>query len=208
MKDEHSLFSELGEPRADAGDELGRLLVGHEPPRRVDKLQLHELRDGVDETRPAQSLRLDVPDHLRARPSSRLIFTTSMRARRRPHAAPDGGALERRAGRGGGGEEPVAVAEHELAVRADVQEQPDPRVAIHARCQEPGDDVAADVGAEGGEDHGTGTGVDPDSDVRRQDLGEQPRRHNEGRHPERLGIDAERDVGHGGIAGDRDLVDL
>ena len=193
--------------RADAGRELGRLLVGHEPPRRVDKLQLHELRDGVDETRPAQSLRLDVPDHSELERVAAHLHDLDG-ARRRPHAAPDGGALERRAGRGGGGEEPVAVAEHELAVRADVQEQPHPRVAVHSRCQEPGDDVAADVSAEGREDHGTGTGVDPDSDVRRQDLGEQPRRHDEGRHPERLGIDAERDVGHGGIAGDRDLVDL
>ena len=49
-------------------------------------------------------------------------------------------------------EDPLAVAEDDLAVGADVDEQPQPLVAVHAGGQHAGDDVAADVGAERRED--------------------------------------------------------
>ena len=84
------------------------------------------------------------------------------------HAAADGAALEGRAGGGGGGEQPVAVGEHDLAVRADVDEQPDPLVAVHARGEHAGDDVAADVRAQGREDHGRRPRVDRDARGRRR----------------------------------------
>ena len=72
------------------------------------------------------------------------------------HAAADGGALEGGAGRSGGGEQPVAAAEDDLAVGADVDEQADARVAVHAAGQQAGGDVAAHVGAERRKDHGAG----------------------------------------------------
>ena len=151
-----------------------RLLVGHEPPRRVEQASAGRA-PATASTRPDPHSPCGSTSPIT--PSSSVVgahLHDLDRARRRPHAAPDRGALERRAGRGGGGEEPVAVAEHELAVRADVQEQPHPRVAVHPRGQEPGDDVAADVSAEGGEDHRPGAVVDLDPDLGRQDLGEQP----------------------------------
>ena len=65
----------------------------------------------------------------------------------------------------GGGQDPVAVAEHDLAVGADVDEQPGPLVAVHAGRQHAGDDVAADVGAERGEQHGPGPRVQREPEV-------------------------------------------
>ena len=58
------------------------------------------------------------------------------RAVGRAHAAADRAALERRAGRGRGGQDPVAVAEHDLAVGADVDEQP--QCACRGPCRSPG----------------------------------------------------------------------
>ena len=131
------------------------------------------------------------------------------RAVGRAHAAADRAALERRPGRRRGGQDAVAVAEHDLAVGADVDEQPGPLVAVHAGGEHAGDDVAADVRAEGREAataRARGCSVEPEVG------GEQPAAarggHHERRDAERLGVDAERQRGHRGVAGERDLVDL
>ncbi len=55
-------------------------------------------------------------------------------------------------GRRGRADEPLGRAERDLAVRADVDEEPQPLVARHPGREQAGDDVAADVGAERGED--------------------------------------------------------
>ena len=70
------------------------------------------------------------------------------RARRGAHAAADLGRLEGRAGGRGRRQQAVARAEGDLAVRADVDEQAQPAVALQAAGQQARDDVAADVGAE------------------------------------------------------------
>ncbi len=71
------------------------------------------------------------------------------------HAAADLRRLERRAGRGRGGERPArSQPERDLAVGPDVDEQPHAPVAREAGREHAGDDVAAHVGAERGEDEG------------------------------------------------------
>ena len=119
-------------------------------------------------------MRLDVADDAELDARRRVILTTSMA----PGAAriPQRIAAPSKAGPAGAAvaSEPVAVAEHDLAVRADVEEQADPRVAVHARGEEPGDDVAADVGAEGGEDDRAGPLVHVHADLGGEDLGEEP----------------------------------
>ncbi len=139
---------------------------------------------------------------------SPVTATASIGAVGGAHAAADGRALEGWAGRRGGGEQPVAAAEHDLAVRADVDEQPDPRVAVHAAGQQPGGDVAAHVGAERGEDDRAGLRVGGNAQVAGADLGQQPGGQDERRDAERLRVDAEDQVDHGGVAGQGDLVDL
>ena len=110
----------------------------------------HELGDGVDEPGAAHSDRLAVADHLELD-----LVLHDLEPLDRPvggaHPATDLGRLERRAGRGRGGHHPLDGAERDLGVGADVDEQPQPPVAGQARREHPGDDVAADVGAERGE---------------------------------------------------------
>ena len=62
----------------------------------------------------------------------------------------------------------VAVAEHDLAVGADVDEEPGPLVAVHAGGEHARDDVAADVRAEGREEDGAGPRVQASARGRRR----------------------------------------
>ena len=76
------------------------------------------------------------------------IFTPSIAPVGGAHAAADLRGLERRPGRRGGGHDAVLVAERDLRVRADVDEQPQALVAREAGGEHARDDVAADVGAQ------------------------------------------------------------
>ena len=104
---------------------------------------------------------------------------TSIGSVGRAHAAADRATLEGRSRRGRGGQDGLAVAQHDLAVGADVDEEPGALVAVHAGGQHPGDDVAADVGPERGEEVGASTRVE-----RQTDLGGEHRRWLRGRHDE------------------------
>ena len=124
------------------------------------------------------------------------------------HAAADLRGLEGRPGGRGGREQALDVAERDLAVRADVDEQPQPLVARHAGGQQARDDVAADVRAERREDVRVRARVHGDAEVGRAHERVARRGHDERRHADRLGIDAEQQLRHRRVAGERDLVDL
>ena len=81
----------------------------------------------------------------------------------------DLGALEGRAGRARGGEQPVAVAEHDLGVRADVDDRASIRSALVRRL---------------GEDHAGGVRADVAGDAR-QDVDARARDARAGRAPRR-----------------------
>ena len=83
-----------------------------------------------------------------------------------------------------------------------------PLVAREAGGEHAGDDVAADVGAERREDDRGRARVDADAEVGRQRGREVVRGDDERRHRQRLGVDAERELGHRHVADDDDLVDL
>ena len=176
-------------------------------PELSSNLERDELGDRVDEPRTAQALGLSVSDHAQLEPFGRYLHHLDG-AGRGSHAAADHRPFERGAGRGGGGQQAVAVAEDELAVRADVQEQPYPRVAVHARGKKSCNDVASDIGAESGEHRRPSPLVHPHAHLMGQYLWEEPRRHDERRHPQGSRVDTEHYVGHGGVAGEGDLVDL
>ncbi len=125
------------------------------------------------------------------------------------HAAADLGRLERRPGGRRRGEHAVDGPKRDLAVGADVDEQPQPPVARQPGGEHAGDDVAADVGAQRGEHE------------RRAPAGARRRRSrwpvsggnscvgdHERRHRQRLGIDPERELHHRHVAAHGDLVDL
>ena len=81
------------------------------------------------------------------------------RAGRRPLAAADLGALEGRAGRARGGEQPVAVAEDDLGVRADVDDEGRPGRPVRRLGQDDAGRVRADVAGDARQDVDAGAGV-------------------------------------------------
>ena len=60
-----------------------------------------------------------------------------------PHAELDAAAFEGRSGGAGGAGQPLLVADDDLAVGADIDEQGQLGVFVDPRGQDPGDDIAA-----------------------------------------------------------------
>ena len=207
MHDEHPLLPDLRQPSGEPGRDLGRRLVGHVAAGVVEQPGAHQLGHAVDEPRAAQPDRLDVADHLE-RQLAVLDLHALDRALGGAHAAADLGGLERRAGGRRGGDHALVLAEGDLAVRAHVDEQPQPLVARHAGGQQPRDDVAADVGAERREHERRRARVHAHAEVGRHRRRQLVRGDDERRHRERLGVDAERELRHRHVAADVDLVDL
>ena len=129
-------------------------------------------------------------------------------ARRGALAAGDLGALEGRTGRARGGEQAALVAEDDLGVRADVDDQRHPLGLVRLLGQDDAGGVRADVPGDARQD------VDPRARVRAQaQLGggrpDRPvRRQRERRAAERRRVDAEQEVVHDRVADDRQLEDL
>ena len=91
------------------------------------------------------------PDHADARLERLSVDADALdRAGSRPLAARDLRALERWAGRAGRSEQPVAVTEHDLGVRADVDDE----VHLVAEVRALGEDHAGGVGADVARDAG------------------------------------------------------
>ena len=124
------------------------------------------------------------------------------------HAAADLRRLERRAGRRRRRQRTGRRAEHDLGVRADVDEEAQALVERQPGGEDAGHDVGPDVGAEGREEHGRGALVHAHAEVGGGCRRQLPRGDRERRHRERLGIDPERELDHRDVAGDDDLVDL
>ena len=121
-------------------------------------------------------------------------------SRLRAHAEAADVALQRRACRACARQQPVAVADHQLAVGADVEEQADFILLVQVQHQQAADDVAADVVRCGGDD------VDEARKVHAQLRAPEPagigghRRKGRGKH--RPGVELEQEVDHRGVAGD------
>ena len=81
------------------------------------------------------------------------------------HAAADLAAFEGRARRGGGAEDALDRAEHDLPVGADVDEDAQLILAGEARGHDAGDDVRADVGSDHRQGLDEAAGVDVEADL-------------------------------------------
>ena len=112
------------EAPASPGARSAASLLGEQPAGRLEQADSQELGDGVDEARAADPGRLGVADHLNLDAGIRDADALD-RAFGGAHAAPDRGAFERRARGRGGRDGPQRRAEYDLAVRADVDEEPD-----------------------------------------------------------------------------------
>ena len=100
------------------------------------------------------------------------------------------------------------VADRDLAVGADVDKEAQATIAVEAAGEDAGGDVATDVGAERREDVGGCVRVDLDAEIGRAQAGVVLAGHHKRCDTERLGVDAERDLRHRGVAGEHNFVDL
>ena len=115
------------------------------------------------------------------------------------HTAGNVTALKGGAGGTGAAHQEVPVAEDNLAVGAQVDEQAQ-RVAVpDAGGQRTGGDVAAYVGADVGSDEYRRQGVGGKLQILRQQVVPQEKAGNVGIHPNRLGVYAHQQMVHGGI---------
>ncbi len=148
------------------------------------------------------------PDHLERRLERLAIDPHAFDgARRGALPAADLGTLERRPGRARRGVLAGAVAEHDLGVGADVDEQLHRVAAVRALGEHRGRGVGTDVTGDarpGVERRGGQVEVEV---ARQADHGLVGRQH-ERRRPERRRIDAERDVMHDRVPDEHDLEDV
>ena len=136
----------VGDLNSYAGEDPS-LVDGDEAAGLVEQADAGQLRDGIDEAGATQSGGFDIADDV----DEQLVpfYADGLdRAVRGAHPTPDLRGLEGRAGGSRGGEQSVGVAEHDLAVGADVDEQAQSAVPVHAGGEYAGDDVAADVRAQ------------------------------------------------------------
>ena len=195
---EDVLLPHLAEPRRGAE---------RETPRVVEDARADELRHRVHEPGAAEPLRLDVADHgqVDLAVGDLHAFDGAVGG---AHAAADLRRLERGPGRRRRAHHTLVRPERDLAVGADVDEEPEPAVARQAGGEEAGHDVAAHVRAHGREHEGRRPLVHTRPELRRPHRRQLVRRHHERRHRQRLGVDPERQLRHRHVAAHRDLVDL
>ena len=203
MHDEHALLADLRQPLGEHRAISRRRLVGHVAAGVVEQPGADQLGDAVDQAGAAHADRLDVADHVER---ERVVGDLDAldRALGGAHAAADLGGLERRAGRRGGGD--ARALARPARSREFVPTSMNRRSALVARQaggEHAGDDVAAHVGAERREDHRRRARVDGDAEVGGQRRRQLVRGDDERRHRQRLGVDAERDLGHRHVADER-----
>jgi hypothetical protein len=120
----------------------------------------------------------------------------------------DLGALERRAGGRGGGEQAVAVAEHDLGVGADVDQQLDGVAPVRALRQGGGGGIGSHVTGDAGKGVHPGTGVGADAHLG-SGCGDRPGGgQGERSRPELAGIEPVHQVVHDRVADHGDLEDV
>ena len=187
----------------------GELLVGAEQAVRLQQVGEAELRDDVDQAGAAEaSGRLvGAADHLELDPAVREHDALD-RALGRAHAAQDLPALERRAGGRGRRHHALVVAADDLAVRADVDEQPLLGLPREAGRHDVAHDVGADVRPDRREQRDAALGVDGEAGVGRAQVLRLQERGDERRQRDRARVDAEQQVQHRGVADDDGLVDV
>ena len=164
---------------------------------------------GSDSAKPGSSLHRSEPMTLQPRFERVAVDAHPLdRAGRGPLAARDLRALERRAGRARRRREPVAVAEHDLGVGADVDQQHDLVAAVRARRRASPPAVSAPTwpamhgrmcSVASGQAMPMSVGLAVDGQVG----GERERRA-----AERRRVDAEDEVVHDRVADEHDVGDL
>ena len=179
-----------------------------------------ELRNGLDDPRAADAGDPDIgearlvrpgvgPDHAEARLERRRVDPHPLdRPRRRPLPTGDLRPFERRAGRARRCEEPLAVAENDLRVRPDVDDQHRLVLLVRSLRQDHARGVGPDVPGDAREDVGARALVDRQPELTRRPPNRFVDRQGERRAAELRRIDAEEEVVHHGVPDEDDLEDV
>ena len=121
-----------------------------QPPVGTDSAQVEAGGDGVHEATAAQAARRGVAQHAALQLAvSDADFGDRAGGGPHPHRNPR--ALEGRAGRRGSAEQAVSVADHNLAIRAEVHQSGELAALVQPGGEHAGEDVAADEAAEAGQ---------------------------------------------------------
>ena len=124
------------------------------------------------------------------------------------HAMLDARAFEGRSGRAGAREHPVTRAQGRLAVGADVEKERQLFRRAHARTDDAGADVRADIAGHAGQAVDCGARMNGETQFAGLDRRRLIHSGDEGREPDRLGRQAQEEVHHGAVAGHGRLVDV
>ena len=163
----------------------------------------------VDASNPVSSDQRSSPITREARLERLLVDPDALdRARRRALTAADLRALERRAGRARRGEQPVAVAEHDLGVRPDVDDQVHGLLLVRRLGQDHPGRVGADVSGDARQQVHARARVDVQIDVGRPAVDGAVRGQRERRAAELRRIDPQEQVMHDRVADDRERQDV
>jgi len=118
-----------------------------------------------------------------------------------PHTAGNVAALKGGACGAGAGHHEVPVAEHDLAVGAQIDEQGELVLVPDAAGQRTGGDITAHIGADIGCQHHLGVRVGHKADIPGLQAVPVEERRNVRLHADRIGVHAQQQVVHGGVGG-------
>ncbi len=127
---------------------------------------------------------------------------------RGPHPRLHPRALESRSRRAGAGDQPVEVAQHDLAVGANINKQGELLRLVHQGAEHARGDVGADIAAHSGQAIHCGLGIDVQAQFARPDRQRMVHRGNVGLQTNGFRPHPQEQVNHGGIAGHGGLVNL
>ena len=174
----------------------------------VDDARAEQLGDDVDDAGAADADRRFAADDGVARLHRLGVDRAGIdRAVGGAHAAGDVAALERRARRAGAAHQEFVVAEHQLAVRAQVDEQRQLLAVPDHRGERAGGDVAADVAADVRRKDQLCLRVQAEAQLVGAEVVGQEEAGDVRLHAHRIGEQAQQQVVHGGVAGQAHAVD-
>ena len=130
------------------------------------------------------------------------------RARRRALAAGDLRALERRTGRRRAGEQPLAIAEHDLGVGADVDQKGQFVLEVRALGEHDAGRVGADMAGDAGQRIDEGAGRNVEAKFARARLVSRVERERERRPAEFGRVEAKHEMMHDRVADQRHFQDF
>jgi len=167
-----------------------------------------KLRQQIQEARTADARRRPVANGLIVEAAGAQVGELLNRAGPSPHAVADTAAFKSRTGGTGDAHQPVAIAQNDLAIGADVCQQADPRLGEHTGREYAADDVAAHVGGHARQAVEQAPLADLDSDLGGPDRGHEVRRGDIGLAADSPGVEIQQEVNHRRVAGADDRGDF